>query len=33
MSKLNTVDLDDIKLKLFEKLKPSGWADKLKTFI
>jgi len=33
MSTLNTVNLDEIKLKLFEKLKPSGWADKLKTFI
>jgi uracil-DNA glycosylase len=33
MSVLNTVDLDDIKLKLYEKLKPSGWGDKLKTFI
>lgn len=33
MNKLNTVDLDDIKLKLYDKLKPSGWGDKLKTFI
>ena len=33
MSKLNTVDLEEIKLKLYEKLKPSGWGDKLKTFI
>jgi uracil-DNA glycosylase len=33
MSVLNTVDLDDIKLKLYDKLKPSGWGDKLKTFI
>lgn len=33
MNKLNTVDLEEIKLKLYEKLKPSGWGDKLKTFI
>ena len=29
---LNTVDLDDIQKKLHEKLRESGWADKLKTF-
>lgn len=29
----NSVDLEEIKLKLYEKLKPSGWGDKLKTFI
>jgi uracil-DNA glycosylase len=33
MSVLNTVDLEQIKTKLYEKLKPSGWGDKLKTFI
>lgn len=33
MSIPNTVDLNDIKFKLYEKLKASGWADKLKTFI
>lgn len=33
MTVLNTVDLDQVKLKLYEKLKPSGWGDKLKTFI
>lgn len=33
MTVLNTIDLDEIKLKLYEKLKPSGWGDKLKTFI
>jgi uracil-DNA glycosylase len=30
---LNNINLDEIKLKLYERLKPSGWADKLKTFI
>lgn len=30
---LNIVDLEEIKVKLYEKLKPSGWGDKLKTFI
>lgn len=30
---LNGVDLDQVKLKIYEKLKPSGWGDKLKTFI
>ena len=33
MSVLNTVDLEQVKTKLYEKLKPSGWGDKLKTFI
>lgn len=33
MNKLNTVDLEEIKLKLYDKLKASGWGDKLKTFI
>jgi uracil-DNA glycosylase len=33
MSILNTVDLELVKNKLYEKLKPSGWGDKLKTFI
>lgn len=34
MSKLlNTVDLEDTKQKLYERLRPSGWGDKLKTFI
>ena len=33
MSKVNNVDLEEVKLKLYEKLKPSGWGDKLKTFI
>src|SRR5687767_9132588 len=28
-----TVDLKDLQLKLYERLKPSGWGDKLKTFI
>lgn len=29
----DTVDLEKIKHGLYEKLKPSGWADKLKTFM
>jgi uracil-DNA glycosylase len=33
MSVLDTVDLEQVKLKLYDKLKPSGWGDKLKTFI
>lgn len=33
MTVLDKVNLEDVKLKLYEKLKPSGWADKLKTFI
>lgn len=28
-----TVNLQDVKQKLYERLKPSGWGDKLKTFI
>lgn len=32
-TQINTVNLEEIKQKLYEKLKPSGWADKLKTFI
>jgi len=27
------VNIEEIKLKLYERIKPSGWADKLKTFI
>jgi uracil-DNA glycosylase len=30
---LNNIDLEAVKLKLYEKLKPSGWGDKLKTFL
>ena len=30
---LEAVNLEDVKLKLYEKLKPSGWGDKLRTFI
>lgn len=33
MSVLNQVNLSEVKDKLYEKLKPSGWGDKLKTFI
>lgn len=28
-----SINVDEIKQKLYEKLKPSGWANKLKTFI
>jgi uracil-DNA glycosylase len=30
---MTTIDLEDVKIKLYDKLKPSGWADVLKTFI
>jgi len=30
---MSTIDLKDIQQKLYEGLKPSGWADKLKGFI
>ena len=30
---MSDIDLKDIQQKLYEKLKPSGWADKLKGFI
>lgn len=33
MSTLNDVDLEQVKAKLYEKLRPSGWGDKLKMFI
>lgn len=33
MKNTNVVDLEEVKSKLYEKLKPSGWGDKLKTFI
>jgi len=33
MIEVNTVNLEEIKVKLYERLKPSGWGDKLKTFI
>ena len=29
----NQINLEDIKLKLVEKLKPSGWANKLRGFV
>ena len=29
----NQINLEDIKLKLVERLRPSGWADKLRTFL
>lgn len=28
-----SINLEEVKLKLIEKLKPSGWANKLKGFI
>lgn len=33
MSILDGVNLEEVKNKLYEKLKPSGWGDKLKMFI
>ena len=33
MSVLDTVNITDVQTKVYEKLKPSGWGDKLKTFI
>lgn len=33
MSTINDVDLQEIQQKLYERLKPSGWADQLKGFI
>lgn len=30
---MTTIDLEDVKIKLYNKLKTSGWADVLKTFI
>jgi uracil DNA glycosylase len=33
MSVLENVDLRDTQIKLYERLKPSGWGDVLKTFL
>lgn len=33
MNQLDTVNLEEVKLKLYERLKESGWAPKLRTFI
>jgi len=33
MSVLETINIDEVKMKLYENLKPSGWGDKLKSFI
>lgn len=33
MSNISTINLQEIKEKLIDKLRPSGWADKLKGFI
>ncbi len=30
---VESVNLEDVKIKLYNKLKPSGWGDKLKTFL
>ena len=30
---MTTIDLEEVKIKLYQKLKTSGWADVLKTFI
>lgn len=32
-SSMRTIDLEEVKIKLYQNLKPSGWADVLKTFI
>ena len=29
----NTINLEEVQMRLYERLKPSGWADKLKGFI
>jgi uracil-DNA glycosylase len=33
MSTTETIDIEQVRLKLYENLKPSGWGDKLKTFL
>jgi len=33
MKNTHSIDLDEVKSKLYEYLKPSGWGNKLKTFI
>lgn len=33
MNSLQDINLQDVKQKLYERLKPSGWGDKLKTFL
>lgn len=33
MSVLDTINIQEIQTKLYEKLKPSGWGDKLKSFL
>lgn len=33
MNTVQTVNIEDVRSKIYEKLKPSGWGDKLKTFI
>ena len=33
MSILETINIEEVKKKLYENLKPSGWGDKLKSFI
>jgi uracil-DNA glycosylase len=33
MKNTNEINLEEVKVKLYERLRPSGWGDKLKTFI
>lgn len=33
MSNLESVNLEEVQMKLYERLKPSGWGDKLKGFL
>ena len=33
MSVINNIDLLEVQVKLYERLKPSGWGDILRTFI
>jgi len=33
MSNLESVNLQEVQMKLYERLKPSGWGDKLKGFL
>lgn len=33
MSVLDEVNIEEVKMKLYENLKSSGWGDKLKSFI
>lgn len=33
MSVLETININEVKMQLYQNLKPSGWGDKLKSFI